>query len=82
MHASAVNPLGVANFVFTEPRTITGRIGAEVAEDLFTFLEHNLILVRRFPNHSLTSSFLRISIGDDNQMHTLMETIDEWAKNA
>ena len=72
----------VANFVFTEPRTITGRIGAEVAEDLFTFLEHNLILVRRFPNHSLTSSFLRISIGDDNQMHTLMETIDEWAKNA
>ena len=70
------------NFIFTEPRTPSGSIGPDVVDDLFAFLESNRILVRRFPNHSLTSSFLRISIGDDYQMLTLKETIEQWTKNA
>ena len=71
-----------ANFVFTEPRLPTGESGPEIAEDLFEYLYARNILVRRFPNHPLTSSFLRISIGDDDQMTTLNKTIEEWLKTA
>ena len=70
------------NFLFTEPRDAAGNTGSEVASSLFGFLEDNRILVRRFPNHPLTSSFLRISIGDDNQMQILTETIEQWATDA
>ena len=71
-----------ANFVFTEPRLPAGESGPEIAEDLFEYLYARNILVRRFPNHPLTSSFLRISIGDDDQMTTLNKTIEEWLKTA
>ena len=71
-----------ANFVFAEPRSPSGESGPKIAEDLFDFLYARNILVRRFPNHPLTSSFLRISIGDDDQMITLKKTIEEWVKTA
>ncbi|MDE0575884.1 MAG: histidinol-phosphate transaminase [Opitutales bacterium] len=67
-----------ANFLFTEPRTMSGEVGLEVAENLFCHLKQNGILVRHFPNHSLTSSFLRISIGQEDEMIMLKETLRKW----
>ena len=66
------------NFLFTEPRTISGEFGLEVAKDLFKHLKQNGILVRHFPNHPLTSSFLRISIGIEDEMIMLKETLSKW----
>ena len=66
------------NFLFTEPKTINGEFGLEVAESLFEHLKQNGILVRHFPNHPLTSSFLRISIGVEDEMIMLKETLSKW----
>ncbi|NEQ66679.1 MAG: aminotransferase class I/II-fold pyridoxal phosphate-dependent enzyme, partial [Symploca sp. SIO2D2] len=70
-----------SNFIFVEPRNSKGESGAEIAEELFLYLKANKILVRYFPGHALTESFLRISVGDENQMLVLSETIRKWLKN-
>jgi len=67
-----------ANFLFLEPKNSAGESGAEIANALFEFLKENKILVRYFPGHALTASFLRISVGDDDQMLLLSETIRRW----
>jgi histidinol-phosphate aminotransferase len=36
------------------------------------------VLVRYFPNHPLTASFLRISVGTDAEMAVLREQLDAW----
>jgi len=36
--------------------------------------------VRHFPSHALTASFLRISVGTDDEMLVLSETLDSWLK--
>ena len=71
-----------ANMLFTEPVNSAGESGASVAIDLFEYLKARKILVRYFPGHALTESFLRISVGDEDQMLKLSETIEEWLKNA
>jgi len=45
-------------------------------------LKERKVLVRYFPGHALTESFLRISVGDEDQMLKLSETIEQWLKNA
>jgi histidinol-phosphate aminotransferase len=70
-----------ANFVFTEPLDISGGKGPAVAASLFQYLKANKILIRYFPNHSLTESFLRVTIGTDSQMETLNRAIDQWMAN-
>ena len=45
----------------------------EVAVSLFEYLKSKHILVRYFGSHPLTCSFLRVSIGTDNQMKTFNE---------
>lgn len=67
-----------ANFVFTEPVSKDGQSGKEVAQSLFQYLEQNNIFVRYFPNHRLTQSKIRISIGTKQQMTTLFQTIKYW----
>jgi len=67
-----------ANFLLVRPQKEDGRFGREVAEDLFTFLKENRILVRYFGSHALTQDFLRISIGDEDQMMTLWDNIKIW----
>ncbi|MFP6901292.1 MAG: histidinol-phosphate transaminase [Opitutales bacterium] len=67
-----------ANFVFTEPRTAFGRIGSEVADDVFHFLVQRKVLTRRFEKHALTSSRLRISIGTEAEMKFVSSLIEEW----
>lgn len=71
-----------ANMLFTEPVDSRGAKGPSVALDLFEYLKSQKILVRYFPGHALTASFLRISVGDEDQMLRLSETIGQWLKNA
>jgi len=38
------------------------------------------VLVRHFPSDALTASFLRISVGTDDEMLVLEKTLDQWLK--
>ena len=69
-----------ANFLFTQPKDGQGATGPEVAVSLFEYLKSKHILVRYFGPHPLTCSFLRVSIGTDNQMKTFNEGIESWLK--
>jgi len=69
-----------ANFHFIEPRNAAGETGADVAADLFNTLNENKVLVRAFPNHALTQSFLRISVGGAEEMKRLGQILDQWQK--
>ncbi len=54
-----------ANFIFTEPRNARGEFGPAVAKSAYDFLCARKVLVRYFPSHALTASFLRVSVGTD-----------------
>ncbi len=71
-----------SNYLFTEPCQPGGRVGAEAARDLFEFLQDRKILVRYFAGSSLTESFLRISVGTDEQMDLLLAAIEQWMNRA
>jgi histidinol-phosphate aminotransferase len=71
-----------ANFVFLEPRDAAGRTGADVARQLYDFMLSRRILVRAFPSHALTAPFLRISVGTDEEMLTVDQTIEAWLQIA
>lgn len=70
-----------ANFLLVQPRRSNGRPGEEVARDCFAFLESRKVLVRYFEDHALTREWLRISVGSEEQMQILMQTIDLWRTN-
>jgi histidinol-phosphate aminotransferase len=67
-----------ANFVFTEPMTPRGETGPDVARAAYDYLHARKVLVRYFPNHALTAAFLRISVGTDDEMAILRNTLDAW----
>lgn len=67
-----------ANFVFTEPKNARGGSGPAVAKSAYDFLYTRKVLVRYFPSHALTASFLRISVGTDDEMLVLRNTLDAW----
>lgn len=67
-----------SNFIFTEPVTRSGKKGADVAVDLFEFFKQHKILIRYFKGHALTESFVRISVGDEEQMLYVSEIIEKW----
>ncbi|MEO6528348.1 MAG: histidinol-phosphate transaminase [Gemmatimonadaceae bacterium] len=67
-----------ANFVFTEPANARGETGPAVARSAYEHLLAQKVLVRYFPKHPLTASFLRISVGTDAEMGVLRERLDEW----
>jgi histidinol-phosphate aminotransferase len=69
-----------ANFICTEPRDAQGRSGPGVAKSAYDFLFSRKVLVRHFPSDALTASFLRISVGTDDEMLVLEKTLDEWQK--
>lgn len=71
-----------ANFLFTEPIDRDGQAGPEVAAHVFDFLKSRKILVRRFPKLPQTASFLRISIGTEEEMLSLTDALDEWPATA
>lgn len=63
------------NFVFVRPRNLQGKESPQVAEFFYQQLKHNKILVRYFPEHPLTASWIRISVGTDSQLDVLFSTI-------
>jgi histidinol-phosphate aminotransferase len=67
-----------ANFLFAEPKAADGRSGLDVAKSAYSFLYSRKVLVRHFPSHALTGSFLRISVGTDAEMRVLSETLNAW----
>ncbi len=69
-----------ANFIFTEPKNARGEAGPAIAKSAYDFLFAHKVLVRHFPKHALTASFLRISVGTDGEMLVLNETLDAWLK--
>jgi histidinol-phosphate aminotransferase len=69
-----------ANFIFTEPRDAAGNSGPAVAKSAYDFLVSRKILVRHFPSHALTASFLRISVGTDEEMLILDDSLQAWLK--
>jgi histidinol-phosphate aminotransferase len=66
------------NFIFTEPRNARGETGPAVAKALYDHLYANKVLVRYFASHALTAPFLRITVGTDDEMRVLNQTIDAW----
>jgi histidinol-phosphate aminotransferase len=69
-----------ANFICTEPRDGRGATGPSVAKAAQDFLFSKKVLVRHFPSDALTASFLRISVGTDDEMLVLDKTLDAWLK--
>jgi histidinol-phosphate aminotransferase len=69
-----------ANFICTEPRDGEGSTGPSVAKAAQDFLFSRKVLVRHFPSDALTASFLRISVGTDDEMLVLEKTLDAWLK--
>lgn len=70
-----------ANFLFGAPPDGNGNQSPEAASSLFKHLEEHRILVRYFPKHPLTASFLRISIGTNSEMDQFLEEVRTWTKN-
>jgi histidinol-phosphate aminotransferase len=68
------------NFILTEPRNARGESGPAVAQAAYDFLYAHKVLVRYFPSHALTASFLRISVGTEAEMLVLDHTLDAWLK--
>ena len=69
-----------ANFICTEPRDSLGRTGPAVAKAAYDFLFSRKVLVRHFPSDALTASCLRITVGSDDEMLVLDDTLDAWLK--
>lgn len=69
-----------ANFIFTEPKNARGESGPAVSKAAYDFLYAHKVLVRHFPSHALTAPFLRISVGTDDEMLVLNQTLDAWLK--
>ena len=67
-----------ANFIFFEPKNIAGYSGVEHAINLYNFYKSKRILVRYFSKLEYFASFLRISIGTDQQMETVFEITELW----
>jgi histidinol-phosphate aminotransferase len=70
-----------SNFVFTEPVNARGETGPEVARSVYEHLYARKVLVRYFPTHPRTASFLRITIGTDAEMAVLRERLDTWEQS-
>ena len=70
------------NFLFTEPSNEAGESSAQVAKDLFEHLKSKKVLVRYFPNHPLTCSFIRVSVGTDAEMEAFLKAVESWQNNA
>ena len=71
-----------ANLLFTEPTNAAGESGATVAASLFEHLKQARVLVRYFPNHPLTCSFIRVSVGTDAEMEAFLTAVTSWLNHA
>jgi histidinol-phosphate aminotransferase len=60
---------------------VRGESGPGVARSAYEHLYANKVLVRYFPGHPLTASFLRISVGTNEEMLLLREQLDAWQRS-
>jgi len=67
-----------ANFIFTRPLNSNDATGPAIAKDLYEFLASRRILIRYFPQHERTASYVRISIGNRQDMDILYKSLIEW----
>lgn len=72
----------VTNFLYTEPQNALGQSGEEVALSLFEHLNNSRVLVRYFPEHPLTCSFIRVSIGTESEMEIFLTAVKSWLEVA
>lgn len=70
-----------ANFITTRPTTRTGARGPGIAESCFEFLKRKKILVRHFPKSPLVADYLRITVGDEDQMEALETALELWLES-
>lgn len=70
-----------SNFIFVEPVDGRGRKGPEVAKSAYEYLLGRKVLVRYFPSHALTAPFLRITVGTDEEMQVVNQSLEAWRKN-
>jgi len=70
------------NFLYTEPKDASKNSGKVVAASLFEYLNNAKVLVRYFPSHPLTDSFIRVSIGTDSEIEVFLNTVKSWLENA
>ncbi len=66
------------NFVFVEPQSKQGATGPSVAAALYDYLYARKILIRYFAQHPFCASFLRISIGTEDEMDRVFNALDDW----
>ena len=59
-----------------------GRDWPDVAADIFNYLHKQRILVRYFPKHPLTCSFIRVSVGTDEDMDRFITAVQSWLNHA
>ncbi|MEX0321086.1 MAG: histidinol-phosphate transaminase [Puniceicoccaceae bacterium] len=71
-----------ANFLFGAPVKNGGAPSPELAASLFRYFLKSRILVRTFPKHPLTASYLRVSIGSPCEMERFIEEVRKWTKTA
>ena len=72
-----VNP-AAGNFVLAAPVSSKHAASVETAAHCFEFLRARKILVRRFPNHRLTETSLRISVGTEQETDVFLQAVAAW----
>ncbi len=71
-----------ANFIFVSPENKGGEFGAKVAASLYESLKADKILVRYFAKDENINDFLRITIGNNDEMKAFKESVSRWIKSA
>ena len=66
------------NFVLFQPKNAAGEVSAAITADLFDFLKQNKILPRYFPNEESINSFIRLTMGTDEQMAAFKSAVEKW----
>jgi histidinol-phosphate aminotransferase len=68
------------NFLLATPASVQRAASPTTGEHAFTFLRERKILVRRFPNHPLTASALRITVGTAAEMDAFLAAAQAWSE--
>jgi histidinol-phosphate aminotransferase len=68
------------NFLLATPASRQRSASPSTSEHAFAFFRERKILVRRFPNHPLTASALRITVGTAAEMDAFLAAAQAWSE--
>ena len=68
------------NFLLATPASAQRSASPATSEHAFAFFRERKILVRRFPNHPLTASALRITVGTAAEMDAFLAAAQAWSE--